>query len=155
MKWPLYLFSAGGAATASTVAVAGAGSARGAGGDGGAAAGGDGGDAAGGDGGAAAGCWCAELDAASLLEAIFRQCNEMVLVAGCVKQNARTKMVLCEDKSPANLILFRPLLSIERAGGQGECGWEDKGRDGSAREVAGMTLGRIGNTWQRPRCHPF
>ena len=151
MKWPLYLFSAGGAATASAVAVAGAGSARGA---GACALGGDGGAAAGGDGGAAAG-WCAELDAASLLEAIFRQCNEMVLVAGCVKQNARTKMVLCEDKSPANLILFRPLLSIERAGGQGECGWEDKGRDGSAREVAGMTLGRIGNTWQRPRCHPF
>ena len=43
------------------------------------------------------------------------------------------------------LILFRPLLSIERAGGQGECGWEDRGRDGRAREVAGMTLGRIGN----------
>ena len=44
------------------------------------------------------------------------------------------------------LSLFRPLLSIERAGEQGECGWEDRARDGRARDVAGMTLGRIGNT---------
>ena len=44
------------------------------------------------------------------------------------------------------LILFRPLLSIEPAGEQGECGWEDRARDGRARDVAGMTLGRIGNT---------
>ena len=36
-------------------------------------------------------------------------------------------------------------LSIERAGGQGECGWEDRGRDGRARDVDGMALGRIGN----------
>ena len=40
-----------------------------------------------------------------------------------------------------------PASSEHRAsGGQGECGWEDRGRDGRAREVAGMTLGRIGNT---------